>query len=191
MRTFIAIDFPTNTLNQLGLIIDFFKQQTTGLALKWVNKSNLHLTINFLGEIDKDVLLLTKKSLSQALADVQSFTFQISGLGMFPNKNQPRVIWLGVNDTKPLIEIHRKINRNLQNHGISSDFRPFSPHLTIARVRQNAGKEIGERIGNILSNYQVDPLDEIKIDQVHLYKSVLNPTGPVYSILHTVHLNQV
>jgi len=191
MRTFIAIDFPPSALEKIAEISNFFKQQTPQNALKWVETPNTHLTIKFIGEIEEVILPVVKEKLSQALQNLKPYSIQISGLGMYPNKKNPRVVWLGILGAEPLVEIHRLINEKLVEIGIKADHRPFSPHMTIARVRQSAKPETVNLIGRTLSKFRVDPLNEIRIDQVHLYKSDLLPSGPVYSILHTIHLNQV
>ncbi len=191
MRTFIAIDFPPETLTQVEKLSSFFKQKTPANALKWVGISNFHLTISFLGEIDEKDLPAIKAALDTSLAGIHPFSIQIKGLGMFPNAAKPRVVWLGIDGADPLMKINRKINISLRRLDIQPDPRPFSPHITIARVHQGANTDTAALIGSTLSKYRVDPLGEVNISQIHLYKSVLLPSGSIYSILHTVQLNQV
>lgn len=191
MRTFIAVDFPPNTLEKIADITGFFKTLTPEKTLKWVETENLHLTIKFLGEIDEQTAAQVKRTLSVALKDQHSFEIEISGLGMYPNKNKPRVIWLGITGAGPLADIYKVTNHELAKLEIQPEQRPFSPHLTIARIRRNTDHKAAQQIGEILSKYQVDPLGTITITQVHLYQSDLTPSGPIYTRLHSVNLNQV
>jgi len=191
VRTFIAVDLPSNMLVRIEEITTYFMRKTPPKALKWVDMDNLHLTIKFIGEITEDKLEPVKHILSKALEDQNAFDIEISGLGMYPNKNNPRVIWLGIAGGKPLIQIFNSLDQALTTLDIRPEGRDFTPHLTIARVRRNTDKATATAIGKALSQFKVDPLGAITIDQVHLYQSVLEPSGPIYTSLHSVSLNQV
>lgn len=191
MRTFIAVDLPANMLVRIEEITSFFKQKTPPKALKWVETENLHLTIKFIGEINENKVEPVKQILCDALQDQKTFDIEISGLGMYPNINNPRVIWLGITGGKPLVQIFRKLDLALTGLDIPTEGRSYTPHLTIARVRRNTDKTTETLIGKTLSQFKVDSLGTITIDQVHLYRSVLTPSGPTYSTLHSVPLNQV
>jgi 2'-5' RNA ligase len=191
VRTFIAVDFPPNILKKIGEITAFFKTLTPERNLKWVETANLHLTIKFLGEIEENKTVPIKQTLTQALKDQNCFDIEFDGLGMYPNKNNPRVIWLGIAGANPLSEIYHVLNRELSTLDIPSEQRPFSPHLTIARTRRHTDHKQAQQIGQVLSEYKVGSLGSTTIDQVHLYQSVLTPSGPIYTLLHSVDLNQV
>jgi RNA 2',3'-cyclic 3'-phosphodiesterase len=191
MRTFIAVDFPPNMLKKIGEITSYFKTLAPEKNLKWVEIANLHLTIKFLGEIEENKTAQVKHTLSQALKEQNCFDIEIVGLGMYPNKNNPRVIWLGISGAKPLSEIYQVLNRELSTLDITPEQRAFSPHLTIARIRRHTDHKQAQQIGQILSEYKVKSLGATTIEQVHLYQSVLTPSGPIYTLLHSVDLNQV
>ena len=191
MRTFIAVDFPPNILKKIAEITAFFKTLTPEKDLKWVETDNLHLTIKFLGEIEEYKTAQVKHTLSQALTDQNCFDIEINGLGMYPNKNNPQVIWLGITGANPLTEIFKVLNLELTALDITPERRAFSPHLTIARIRRHTDHKRTQQIGEILSEYKVDSLGATTIAQVHLYQSILTPSGPIYTLLHSVDLNQV
>ena len=191
MRTFIAVDFPPNMLKKIGEITTFFKTLTPEKGLKWVETGNLHLTIKFLGEIEENKTDQVKLTLAQALKDQNCFDIEIAGLGMYPNKRAPRVIWLGIVGASPLKEVYQVINRELTALDLTPERRAFSPHLTIARIRKHTDRQQAQQIGEILSTYKVESLGLTTIKQVHLYQSVLTPSGPIYTLLHSVDLNQV
>ena len=191
MRTFIAVDFPPDMLARINEITTFLKKETASNALKWVETNNLHLTIKFIGEISVSKVEQVKQTLTKSLEDQFAFDIEIGGLGMYPNKNNPRVIWLGVNNGEPLIQIANNLDQALSDLDIKPERRSFSPHLTIARVRRNTDKSSAITIGKTLSQFKVETLGAITIDQVNLYHSKLTPSGPIYTILHSVSLNLV
>jgi 2'-5' RNA ligase len=191
VRTFIAVDFPASMLEKIEDITAFFKSKTPEKALKWVDKDNLHLTLKFLGEINKSQIEQVQTVMAQSLEGYQPVDIEISGLGMYPDKRVPRVIWLGISGGEHLLEFHKTLDQSLARLGIKPEGRPYSPHLTIARVRRGTDKNIAKEIGETLSQFKVEPLGAIHIDRVLLYQSELTPSGPVYTTLYTVHLNQV
>jgi 2'-5' RNA ligase len=151
----------------------------------------MHLTLKFMGETPHDKLVQIKQSIHQVISVFPSFEIEIKALGMYPNNQRPRVIWLGINAENHLILLHNQLDQALKGEGIKSDRRPFSPHLTIGRVRRNADQESVIQIGRILSQFKIASFGSIKIDEILYYQSVLTPQGPIYTILQSTSLNQV
>ncbi len=191
MRSFIAIDFSPKIIRNITEIINYFKTQTPGEALKWVSPQNLHLTIKFLGEVPDKEIEQIKEIMAKTLLSEPAFEIGVEGLGMYPSTHKPRVIWLGIKEGAPLTVIHKKLNLQLQKAGITPDKRDFNPHLTIARVRRNAEGKTVQEIGKKLSQFKVDSLGRCFIDHIVLYKSVLTPKGSIYTALLSSPLNKV
>ena len=191
MRTFIAADFPPDILTKAGKITADLKQQMPGGAIKWVSTEKMHLTIKFIGEIQQNKIDRVKVLMSNILNDQPSFKIGIQNLGTYPHINNPRVIWLGIAQGAPLIEIHEKLDLALTELKIRSDRQKYSPHLTLARVRRDTDRDTVKEIGHILSHFKVDSLGTITISEITLYKSKLTPQGPEYTPLHVVSLNKV
>ena len=191
MRIFIAIEIPQNIRVKIAEITDYLQSKTPPTAVKWVDYENLHLTIKFIGETKQEKIEEITKVLSQSLAHQAPFSLEIGGLGMYPNNTNPRVIWLGVTGGEPLIAMHNILDQNLARLGIQREGRPFSPHLTIARLRRNTDAASSKTIGRTLSQFRVDSLGLFNIDRVQLFQSVLTPSGPIYTTLFSVPLNQV
>ena len=191
MRIFIAIEIPQNIRVKITEITDYLQSKTSPTAVKWVDYENLHLTIKFIGETKQEKIEEITKVLSQSLAHQAPFSLEIGGLGMYPNNTNPRVIWLGVTGGEPLIAMHNILDQNLARLGIQREGRPFSPHLTIARLRRNTDAASSKTIGRTLSQFRVDSLGLFNIDRVQLFQSVLTPSGPIYKTLFSVPLNQV
>jgi len=191
MRTFIAVDFPPEIIAKVAKIIQYFKTQTPEKAMKWVPVENLHLTVKFLGDVPENKLDQVKTILSSSLKRTPSFNIEIGGLGIHPNKNKPRVIWLNIACDQELIDIHQNLNMALVPAGIEPENRKYSPHLTIARIRKQTGKDTRQEVGRTLAQFRVDRLDKVTINEIILYKSELTRNGPIYTPLLTQPLNQV
>jgi 2'-5' RNA ligase len=191
LRTFIAVDFSPEIIRKINEIIDYFKTQTPERALKWVAPKNLHLTIKFLGEVPEEKIEQIKSLIKETLNDVKSFQIGVEKLGMYPNPQKPRVVWLGITGAGPLKEIHKMLEPQLQKADIQPDRRGFSPHLTIARIRRNADIQSVKEIGEILSKFTVGSLGSCTVDHIVLYKSELTPQGPIYTVLLSSPLNKV
>lgn len=191
LRTFIAVDFPPEIVSKIAKIIQYFKTQTPEKALKWVPPENLHLTIKFLGDIPENKLDQVKRILTESVAGRLPFNIEIEGLGMFPNKNKPRAVWLGINCDHTLSDIHQSLDQNLKAVGIDPEQRRFSPHLTIARVRRDIQTDARQAIGHTLAQFKVDSLGVAAINEIILYQSELTRSGSIYTPLFSQTLNQV
>lgn len=191
MRTFIAIDLSREILQKIDAVTSFLKTQTPPDGLKWVDIQNLHLTLKFLGEISTDQINQIKTLTAAALADIQAFTLSIEGMGVYPNPSKVRVVWLGCKNGQTLIRAHEVLDRTLASAGIEREKRPFSPHLTIARVRRGTQPSLIREIGETLSQFRIDDLGSFRVSHIRLYQSTLTPRGPIYTPLLTIPLDKV
>ena len=191
MRTFIAVDFSPEIIRKINEIIVYFKTQTPERAFKWVEPENLHLTIKFLGEVPEKKIEQIKSLIKETLDDFKSFQIGVEKMGMYPNAQKPRVIWLGITGAEPLKDIHKMLESQLQKADIQPDKRSFSPHLTIARIRRNADVQSVKEIGETLSKFRVGSLGTCAVNHIVLYKSELTPQGPIYTPLLSSPLNKV
>ena len=180
MRTFIAVDIlSSDAIAKL--------QQEIASAARWgpkevkpVEQQNFHFTLIFLGEIiDSDVDKIKAK-----MPEVQfePFTLTYSGVGAFPNQNSARVVWIGLDPegAKKLTALANSVVAKMQELGFRAD-KPFSPHMTIFRAK---GAPV--RIDDISTRYNDKTFGSDTIDRVHLKKSDLMPSGPIYSNIYTV-----
>jgi len=127
--------------------------------------------------------------MKQAVQVKSLFQLEISKLGAFPGVNQPRVIWIGVGgETDRLLELQQDIDSRLVPLGFAPEKQPFVPHLTIARVRENASPEDRKALGRLLASRGFDSQGRIAVDSIKLMRSQLTPEGPVYSLLSVVAL---
>ncbi|MEM4312206.1 MAG: RNA 2',3'-cyclic phosphodiesterase [Nitrososphaerales archaeon] len=178
MRSFLALDVKSpEVLFKISEIQSKFL--ATNADLKPVSKENLHFTLKFFGEIDSNMVERIIEKLKTL--NFRKFFVTYRGLGAFPNLKRINVIWIGVNEgaEKKLKEISDRINENLLEFGFSED-KPFTPHLTILRVK--SGKNI-YKLAELIQNYQAYEFGSEVMVSLTFKKSELTPRGPIYTNL--------
>ena len=182
IRTFIALDVSNKTA------IEKLQEELANVArwspqeVKPIGKQNFHFTIIFLGEVDLDTIGKIKDKLSEL--QFEPIKISYTGLGGFPDPNSARVVWIGVDDEgrRKLISLTEKVISKMKDLGFRSN-KEFTPHITLFRIKRGKLK-----IGNILSKYNgktFGPPDII--DKIHIKRSNLTQTGPIYSNMFTVY----
>lgn len=188
IRTFIALDFPLSILDSIEQQTKRLRQTLENDVIRWVLTHNLHLTLKFLGNVPVSHLEFLKQMLAQATDSITQFDLQIGGVGSFPNSNRPRVLWVGIHAPAALSNLRKAIEEGAKRLGYEKEERPFSPHLTLGRVRQGLdGKDL-QKISNALSSIQLGKIGIARVDSVHIYKSDLNSEGSVYTKLFSTPL---
>ena len=173
MRVFVAIEITNNEV--INSIKKF--QENINIDAKPVELTNLHFTLQFLGEISNE---MTQKII-QALQTIEfsSFNVNLKEIGAFPKPKVPRVVWIGTDDNggNMLIQLSKKVEKMLEPLGFFSD-KPFKPHITVFRIKKKIGDISGELKDNKMVNFGIQNVSNIK-----LKKSILSPNGPIYSDL--------
>ena len=188
IRTFIALDFPLSILDPIEQQTKRLRQTLGNEVIRWVLTHNMHLTLKFLGNVPVSHLEFLKQMLAQATDSITQFDLQIGGIGSFPNSNRPRVLWVGIHAPAALSNLQKAIEEGAKRLGYEKEERPFSPHLTLGRVRQGLdGKDL-QKISNALSSIQLGKIGIARVDSVHIYKSDLNSEGSVYTKLFSTPL---
>ena len=176
MRTFVATEIQNNeVLNSIAKLQSDLKIKATP-----VRKENMHFTLLFLGEITDEIA-------PKIMEELNSITFspiQVSftGIGAFPNPRFPRDIWIGVDDiaSQNLVKLATQVEEKLAPLGFKSD-KPFRPHLTIFRIKNSVGD-----ISKELDKLKAISLGHDTISELKFKKSILTPSGPIYSDLQVV-----
>ena len=173
MRTFIAVDIPEDIKNTIGDYIKVIRNEF-GDSVKWVYPKNLHFTIKFLGDVEESQVPILEECVSRAASEIGRFSIELDGVGYFPSEQKPRVIWLGADSgADNLLEIYQDLETCLEEHGYDREPRPFSPHLTIGRVKKHKFFNTPGRIA------EFEPV-QFEASGLALIKSTLTPSGPVY-----------
>jgi len=176
MRTFVAVEIQNNE------VLDHIAKLQSDLKIKAkpVSKENMHFTLLFLGEIAEEIA----PKIIEALKSITFSPIQISfgGVGAFPNSRFPRVIWIGVDETagQNLVKLAKQVEEKLASLGFKSD-KPFKPHLTIFRIKNNIGD-----ISKELDKLKTIQLGRDTITELKFKKSILTPSGPIYTDLQVV-----
>ena len=183
IRTFICIELPSNLKTQLEKLTEELKKQSKA-KISWVKASNLHLTLRFLGDVAKDQIPTIKTCVEQTSQNTNSFMVTASGLGTFPNSGRPRVFWVGISDTsKVLLPLQKRVEQELVKAGFGASDHPFSPHLTIGRVKEGNAQELAEK----LSTIKFEPLS-FDVAELIVMRSDLRAGGSIYTRLETIKL---
>jgi RNA 2',3'-cyclic 3'-phosphodiesterase len=154
-------------------------------GLRWARPEQLHLTLQFLGDIDPDVLPEAGAWLAQACRLHQPFTLSLAGLGFFPNPRRPRVLWVGLGDAvNQLLRLQSDVSEAVAPFGNHREKRAFHPHLTLARVRHGSRVDPGSwPDASALGGPRSVPWI---VREVHLMRSELRRAGAHYTILRSV-----
>ena len=189
IRAFIAIELPEAVKTEITRIQDQIKVKSR-ITVRWVRPLNIHLTLKFLGDIDSDQVEDITKAIEGASSGFGPFHLGINGLGVFPNPNRVQVIWVGLSgNLDKLDRLQRNIDNALDRLGFPADRRPFSPHLTLARVPDHATPVERQSAGRLIESMDFRSRLDFPVASVHLIKSQLTREGPIYSRLGSVLLS--
>jgi 2'-5' RNA ligase len=190
IRAFIAIDLSMDIQHKLDEVIATYKGQLPHNVVRWVPASNIHLTLKFLGDVSLSNLSLLTDMMKSEIESHHQFDISVGGSGAFPNSRQPRIIWVGVEAPAELAAIQNGIETTTSRLGYAREDRAFSPHLTLGRVSRNATSQDTKQISKVLETTRVGFLGAACVEEVHLYRSDLQPTGAVYTQIFSASLIQ-
>jgi len=184
MRAFIAIEISDQIKDILARLESHLKY--AGADVKWVNPEIIHLTLKFLGEITDSKCEAVKSALDVIAKRAKPFVMTVKDVGTFPNSARPRVIWAGLgNGAFETAELAGQIEDSLSKIGFPIEDRPFSPHLTIGRVRSSLNMEkLKDKIFSASLEVQSGSAVSHKVTSIILFQSALTPHGPIYTKLH-------
>ncbi len=176
MRAFISI----NLTDELHQAIDQIQLRLNRDArgIRWTRAENCHLTLKFLGDVSEEVAQSLIKELEPVGSSFDPFHLELGSIGQFPPHGPLSVLWVGtVHGEAPLRALEQAIHQRLVNAAVPFDRKPFSPHLTIGRARK------GDR--PFLANakeYENMHLGSLQVREFCLMESLLQPSGPVYTV---------
>lgn len=176
MRLFVAIPLPPDVAARASAILP-----PSLPALRRVKPENLHLTLAFLGETPEGRLPDLGTAAEAAARPVPPFKLAFDRAGQFPERGRPRVIWLGIGAGLANVErLGEGLYRSLRSAGLDFEDRPLSPHLTLARVADDASGSEGRTISAALRSLEVQRL-ELDVSEIVVVQSALSPRGPRYT----------
>lgn len=188
LRTFIAIELPAEIKNDLQSIQAFFQNNRCDYV-KWVDVPNLHLTLKFLGDIERWQIDPICSAIETAAINVRPFSLHIQEVGAFPNLDRPNILWAGLQgDLKTLSSWQKAIEEYLKPLGFPAESRPFSPHLTLGRLRETATLLERQSLGRQLAAIHPKTGTVMTVSSLNLVHSQLTIKGPIYTILRSFKL---
>ena len=183
IRSFIALPSSSELRKVLREIQTVLAEE--GANVKWDTPDKFHITLKFLGDVDRDKLSTLSDFLSTRIAPVRTFQLKYNSIGVFPDLVHPKVIWAGADTPKALSELQQKIELACEEFGVPKETRVFHPHITLGRVKGSANLN---RLTAKVKSITFEPI-ETNCSEVLLIKSELRPTGSVYTTLKSFPLN--
>ncbi|MDI6726412.1 MAG: RNA 2',3'-cyclic phosphodiesterase [Smithellaceae bacterium] len=179
-RVFAAIDPPQEVLQEIEGIQFRLRKLIHGV-IHWTRPEGIHLTLKFFGNVDMRRIEELGKRLAQYAQETAPLQLQAERIGVFPNLDRPRVIWIGISgDTHPLEKLQRGIEDGFTELGFEKESRPFRPHLTLGRIKTPRGL-LG--LAEVTEKDALYDAGKFTAGSLNLIKSDLTPTGATYTRL--------
>ncbi len=194
-RTFIAIKIPVT--EELNKVINHFHNELEAERIKWVETDNMHISLSFLGDTEEGLISSIANELQTIADSYKCFSFKLTGAGVFPpsprlqrtsrNIQHPRVLWLGIieDENNTLMKLGNDIKDRLELLGFEKEKRKFKAHLTLGRVKSINKKE---KLKNLLEKYQNQYFQNVDVQEIIFYESILTAKGPVYKVIRRFKL---
>jgi 2'-5' RNA ligase len=183
VRLFVAIPLPPDLASRAFLVLP-----STLPALRRVKPENLHVTLAFLGQTLDDRLIDVAAAAREAAAGAAAFTLSFDRAGRFPERGRPRVVWLGIGEGEAaVVALGARVDAGLRSRGLRFDDRPLAPHLTLARVADDASAVEAKTVDAALDELATPTL-RFDVEEITVVQSVLSSKGPRYTALETAPL---
>ena len=180
IRTFIGIKLPKELCRQTERMMQLLHDAPA--TVKWVSTETLHISLNFLGDVEERNLGDICQIAHRAAANVEPFELILIGTGAFPNISKPRTLWIGVSgDVEQLVVLQKDLEEKFSEKGIRPDPRRYVPHLTLGRVRY--GGKGSSDLSSILENHTETAFGVCQVAEITVFSSYLTRQGPIYSVV--------
>ena len=169
-RLFVSLELPRSVTERLAELDPHLR------GVRWLAPEQMHLTLSFLGDVSEEVEEALKKNLNAI--EWKAFFLPISGLGTFPGKGRPNIIWVGVGTGHPhLFQLHKRVQEAALHAGLEPELRSFHPHITLARCRDVSA----ESVRPFLRTHAAFDAGMIHVESFCLNSSTLTSGGSVYT----------
>jgi 2'-5' RNA ligase len=184
MRLFTAIELPDETIWKLERLLVALRPEA---AIKWSPIDNLHVTTKFIGEWPPERVPELESALA-GLLPRRPFSIELRDLGWFPNERSPRVLWAGVHADPELAELAHDTDQRLAQLGIAVEERPFTPHLTLARIKNPVPLN---QLRMKVQDLQPAAMGSFEVSHFHLFRSDPGSHSSIYRKLHAFYFQKV
>ncbi len=189
-RTFVAIPLPPEIQTALaGLQRRLARHHAE--TIRWVEPGSIHVTLRFLGGIDPELAPDIAREIEEAATSTGRFRLRMAGTGTFPAKGRPKVVWVGISgEVRRLERLRARVEGALSRVGFDPEERPFLPHVTIGRIKQEVGPPNDWRAGQAFQRLNLaGPALEYAVDRLTLFRSHMNHEGVTYEALSESRLS--
>lgn len=169
IRLFVGLDLPSS-------LRDSLESLTGGIpGANWTPPENYHVTLRFIGEVDEDCC----EDIHDALSEIRApaFDLHVAGLGAFESGHRAHTLWVGVPKEPPLVHLRDKVERAVKSTGLEPEHRKFTPHVTIARVKQAPL----HKVQDFIAHHNLFRSEPFRVDRFTLFSSELGRHGPTYT----------
>jgi RNA 2',3'-cyclic 3'-phosphodiesterase len=179
-RTFVAVPIPANLAEKLARLQGLLAAEVPGV--RWVDRSQFHVTLAFLGDVPDADLNAVCTAVSNAAVGFEPLELRLEGLGVFPNPTKPGVLWVGLTGTglDALAALQREVAEAVRRTGYPPDDR-FHPHATLGRPKSGRGPT--RDLTPLLNHYRTWAAGSFTASECITFASTLTPDGPVYAPL--------
>lgn len=186
-RTFLAIELPAEARATLARERDHLAREFP--SIRWVDPASLHLTLAFLGELDDEAVAAAEEAATVAASGAHPFTLALAGLGTFGSPRAPRVVWAGITgEVAPLQRMQAHLADALADRGFPREERPFSPHLTLARIRDRLDPTTLDRMQERIQGAASKRYASWRVEAIGMMKSELLRGGARYTQMASARL---
>jgi 2'-5' RNA ligase len=183
LRLFVACELPAEMKAALAALQDALRRQGVP-PVRWVRPEGIHLTLKFLGAVSPQRVTSISVALAPTVEGIRPLELSLGGLGTFGGRRGARVVWVGVEgDVERVAELQRRVEAALGRLGFPPESRPFSPHLTLARVPDHVGSGERERLWNLTRALTPPEAAPVTLRELSLMRSILGSGGAVYERL--------
>ena len=191
IRCFIAIELPPEIKEALVSLEDKLKAGQYPFV-KWVDPEGIHLTLKFLGSVDSRLIPRITEAIERIAQESSPFSLHLGGLGTFPGWQRPQVVWVGMGgEVERLAILQKGIEPALTPLGFPPEGRDFTPHLTLARLRERVSPKEKQGFGEWVRAAKFETRLNFEVSEICLMRSQLTPQGAIYSRLASVKLGRV
>ena len=171
IRAFLALEIEASMRERIARLIAELRPRAAGL--RWVNPEGIHVTLRFLGPSAPETLQAMAPRLRELAAACPRGAVRVGGLGLFPERGGPRVLWLGLGLCAEMLRLQEGCEQAAVAAGYEPEGRAFRPHLTLGRWRDRAPRP----------ELPAADLGETRVDRLVLFRSELRRSGAVYTPL--------
>jgi RNA 2',3'-cyclic 3'-phosphodiesterase len=190
VRLFIAILVPEEVKAEIKATQSAMREVARHASIRWTSREQFHLTLKFLGDVQRDIVPALTVALQSACAAYRRLELSATGVGFFPDANRPRVLWIGVTDSSnQLTELQRAVESTTSKFVAEQQRQEhFHGHITLARIKE-ARRGFTQALAKLAAEHSATVFGTWQVAQVILFRSELSPEGAKHTVLANFALN--